>query len=129
MQSLLVPISVGELIDKITILRIKQSKASDPQKLANIEHELKELETTWDQAREPNTDIKDLTLQLAKVNQALWEIEDDIRAKEACNEFDDKFIALARSVYQQNDLRAALKKEINTKTGSTLVEEKLYQEY
>ena len=129
MQSLLVPISVGELIDKITILRIKQKKASDQQKLVNIEHELKELEATWNQTKDPNTDISDLTQKLTEVNEALWEIEDDIRAKEAASEFDAKFIELARSVYQQNDLRAALKKEINIKTGSTLVEEKLNQEY
>ena len=129
MQSLLVPISVGELIDKITILRIKQKKASDKQKLANIKHELKELESTWNQAKDPNVDISDLIQQLTEVNEALWDIEDDIRAKEAVNEFDEKFIILARSVYQQNDLRAVLKKEINIKTGSALVEEKLYQEY
>ncbi|MEM8843833.1 MAG: DUF6165 family protein [Pseudomonadota bacterium] len=129
MQSLLVPISVGELIDKITILRIKQKKASDSQKLANIELELNQLETTWNQAKDPNINIDDLIQKLIKVNEALWDIEDDIRAKEASNEFDETFIELARSVYQQNDLRADLKKQINTKTGSTLIEEKLYQNY
>ena len=129
MQALLVPISVGELIDKITILRIKQQKADDAQKLANIENELKQLENVWRQSDYSAIDISELTQQLTEVNEILWNIEDDIRAKEAANEFDEQFIRLARSVYQQNDLRAALKKEINSKTGSDLIEEKLYQKY
>ena len=129
MQALLIPISVGELIDKITILRIKQQKADDPEKLANIENELKQLESEWDQSDYSAVDISELTQKLTAVNETLWNIEDDIRAKEAAKEFDDAFIALARAVYQQNDLRAALKKEINAKTGSSLTEEKLYQKY
>jgi hypothetical protein len=129
LQALLVPISVGELIDKITILRIKQQKADDAQKLANIENELKQLENVWRQSDYSAIDISELTQQLTEVNETLWNIEDDIRAKEAANEFDEQFIRLARSVYQQNDLRAALKKEINSKTGSDLIEEKLYQKY
>jgi hypothetical protein len=129
LQALLVPISVGELIDKITILRIKQQKADDAQKLANIENELKQLENVWRQSDYSAIDISELTQQLTEVNEILWNIEDDIRAKEAANEFDEQFIRLARSVYQQNDLRAALKKEINSKTGSDLIEEKLYQKY
>jgi hypothetical protein len=129
LQALLVPISVGELIDKITILRIKQQKADDAQKLANIENELKQLENLWRQSDYSAIDISELTQQLTEVNETLWNIEDDIRAKEAANEFDEQFIRLARSVYQQNDLRAALKKEINSKTGSDLIEEKLYQKY
>ena len=129
MQSLLVPISVGELIDKITILRIKQQKADDAQKLANIENELKQLENVWRQSDYSAIDISELIQQLTEVNETLWNIEDDIRAKEAANEFDEQFIRLARSVYQKNDLRAALKKEINSKTGSDLIEEKLYQKY
>jgi hypothetical protein len=126
---LLAPISVGELIDKITILKIKQKKASDKQKLTNINRELDELETTWKTEKAPELDISDLFTQLTQVNEALWKIEDDIRAKEAANTFDQEFIELARSVYKQNDLRAALKKEINVRSGSTLVEEKLYQKY
>lgn len=129
MQDLLIPISVGELIDKITILRIKQNKAGDPNKLANIELELRQLEDVWNQSDYSSIDITELTQKLTEINEALWNIEDDIRAKEAANEFDDQFIQLARSVYQQNDIRAALKKEINAKTGSSLTEEKLYQKY
>lgn len=128
-MQLLAPISVGELIDKITILKIKQSKADNPEKLINIERELEELSQTWEQAKAPELDITDLFDQLTEVNKALWEIEDDIRAKEAAKMFDDEFIRLARSVYKQNDLRAELKKQINIRSGSTLVEEKLYQEY
>lgn len=124
-----VPISVGELIDKITILKIKQNKASDPEKLANIENELGELVATWEKEKASDINIDDLFDQLTKVNEALWDIEDDIRAKEAANKFDDEFIELARSVYKQNDLRAELKKQINLRSGSALVEEKLYQDY
>ena len=123
-MQLLAPISVGELIDKITILKIKQKKASDKQKLANINRELDELETTWGKEKAPELDISDLFEQLTQVNEALWDIEDDIRAKEAVNAFDQEFIELARSVYKQNDHRAALKKEINVRSGSILVEEK-----
>ncbi len=128
-MQLLIPISVGELIDKITILKIKQQKASDSQKLSNINRELEELEHAWNTANTSGVDISDLQNQLTQVNENLWEIEDDIRAKEAANAFDQGFIDLARSVYKQNDLRAALKKEINLLTGSALVEEKLYQDY
>ena len=128
-MQLLAPISVGELIDKITILKIKQKKASDKHKLANITRELNELEMTWEKDKTPGLDIDYLFDQLTEVNEILWGIEDDIRAKEAENLFDQAFIELARSVYKQNDHRAALKKEINLRSGSTLVEEKLYQKY
>ena len=128
-MQLLAPISVGELIDKITILKIKQKKASDSKPLDNIERELKELEQTWEKSKASDLDISDLFTQLTIVNETLWGIEDDIRAKEATNTFDEEFVELARSVYKQNDLRAELKKQINLRTGSTLVEEKLYQDY
>ena len=104
MQALLVPISVGELIDKITILRIKQQKADDAQKLANIENELKQLENVWRQSDYSAIDISELIQQLTEVNETLWNIEDDIRAKEAANVFDEQFIRLARSVYQTCEL-------------------------
>ncbi len=128
-MQLLAPLSVGELIDKITILKIKQKKATDPQQMTNITHELSELESTWEKDKAPELDISDLFEQLTQVNEALWAIEDDIRAKEAANCFDQQFIELARSVYKQNDRRAALKKELNLRSGSALVEEKLYQKY
>ena len=129
MQAPLVPTSVGELLDKISILKIKQEKITDPNKLENINRELAELEAIWSRHQDPATDLTDLCNQLKKVNAALWVIEDQIRDKEAEHCFDQTFIDLARSVYKQNDLRAALKKEINLRAGSALVEEKSYQQY
>lgn len=129
MQQPLVPTSVGELLDKISILKIKQEKIIDTEKLQNVNHELKELEATWNASKNPSIDLADLCAQLKNINMKLWNIEDDIRAKELANQFDEEFIALARSVYKQNDIRAALKKEINLRSGSTLVEEKSYQDY
>lgn len=129
MQQPLVPTSVGELLDKISILKIKQEKIADALKLKNITHELTELETIWANSRDPAVNLDDLCMRLKEVNAALWDIEDKIRDKESKGAFDQEFIDLARSVYQQNDLRAALKKEINTRSGSALVEEKSYQTY
>lgn len=129
MQQPLVPTSVGELLDKISILKIKQEKISDTEKLANINHELTELEAIWSASSDASIDLTDLCAQLKNVNTALWDIEDKIREKESADAFDQVFIELARSVYKQNDLRAALKKEINLRTGSALVEEKSYQSY
>ena len=129
MQQPLVPTSVGELIDKITILKIKQEKITDQLKLDNINRELKELERIWETSKDPTVDLADLHDQLKSINLKLWDIEDHIRAKESAAQFDQEFIELARSVYKQNDLRAAIKKQINTRSGSTLVEEKSYQEY
>lgn len=129
MQQPLVPTSVGELLDKISILKIKQEKISDTEKLANINRELTELETIWTATSDASIDLTDLCAQLKQVNSALWDIEDKIRDKESSGLFDQEFIELARSVYKQNDLRAALKKEINLRSGSELVEEKSYQSY
>jgi hypothetical protein len=124
------PVSYGELIDKITILRIKLQEIKDEAKLANVRNELELLEATWgnDEAS-TKVDIADETRRLQEVNQRLWNIEDDIRVKERAQAFDDEFIKLARSVYIENDERAAIKREINLKLGSTLVEEKSYQDY
>ena len=129
MQQPLVPISIGELIDKITILQIKQEKIQNESKLNNINRELNELLTTWLRIKGSSVDISDLHNDLKAVNEKLWDIEDRIRIKEANSQFDQEFIELARSVYVQNDSRAALKKEINIRAGSTLIEEKQYQEY
>ena len=129
MQSLLAPVSVGELIDKITILKIKQKKFNNVDKLANVEQELNALQSVWDQHRDSSIDISNQQEQLTQVNERLWDIEDQIRIKEAKSEFDQEFIDLARSVYFENDKRAALKKAINLATGSSLVEEKEYQDY
>lgn len=129
MQQPLVPTSIGELLDKITILKIKQEKITNKKKLNNVQHELKELETIWAESKNPSLDLVNLCEQLKSINAKLWDIEDQIRVKESANEFDQEFIELARSVYIQNDQRAKLKKEINLLSGSTLVEEKQYQNY
>jgi len=123
------PVSYGELIDKMTILQIKLQEIKDEAKLANVRNELELLETTWANHAASKTDIKDETGRLLAVNKRLWDIEDRIRVKEKAQEFDNDFIQLARSVYFENDERAAVKREINLKLGSTLVEEKSYKDY
>ena len=128
MKDILVPISPGELLDKITILRIKAERMHDAAKLANVRLELKLLEQTWREAC-GETDVARDERALQAVNERLWEIEDRIRDKEARRAFDQEFIELARSVYIENDQRAALKKRINLAFGSRLVEEKSYTDY
>lgn len=125
-QDILAPISLGELIDKITILQIKTQHLQGTA-LENVKKELEALETTLNNLQ-LNLDPT-LIQRLKEVNQDLWKIEDDIRDQERQNNFDATFIELARSVYQQNDRRAAIKKEINTTYGSALMEEKSYQQY
>jgi hypothetical protein len=120
-----VPISVGELIDKITILKIKKEKIANKKKLKNIKKELQFLEQVVNELQLP--DISDLETQLTEVNRVLWEVEDDIRIKEKNLEFDARFIALARNVYKTNDQRSKIKYDINLLVGSELVEEKSYE--
>jgi hypothetical protein len=129
MTDIRVPISPGELLDKITILRIKSKRMSDPQKLANVRLELRALEDTWGGSAHAKTDIEADVSALLKVNERLWVIEDDIRDKERAQAFDAEFIRLARAVYFENDERAAIKRRINVKLGSTIVEEKSYADY
>ncbi|KAG9608344.1 hypothetical protein KCV01_g4510, partial [Aureobasidium melanogenum] len=123
------PVSYGELIDKMTILQIKLQEIRDEAKLANVRNELELLEATWGNDAASKIDIADETGRLLAVNKRLWDIEDRIRLKERAQAFDDDFVKLARSVYFENDERAAIKREINLKLGSTLVEEKSYQDY
>ena len=123
------PISVGELLDKVTILEIKQEKINDSEKLKNVQHELSLLESICEQENILSDEVEKQKQALKKVNLRLWAIEDDIRIKEKNREFDDAFIQLARSVYFENDDRAAIKKQINLMTGSQLIEEKSYQDY
>ena len=129
MKDILVPISPGELLDKITILRIKSARMTDETKLRNVRVELEALEQTWREsgAAIPAVAVDEAALQ--KVNEELWDIEDRIRDKERAGEFDAVFIELARGVYVTNDERARFKKNINTALGSRLVEEKSYQPY
>ena len=126
LSSILAPVSLGELIDKITILEIKQINMTGI-KLKNIDTELKLLKNI---IQDKNLEIDiDLINNLKEVNKNLWEIEDNIRIKESNQEFDKEFIKLARSIYKENDKRASIKKEINQKYHSELVEEKSYNNY
>jgi hypothetical protein len=129
MTELMVPISPGELIDKITILEIKSQRMTDAAKLHNVRTELALLTDTWRASPFAATDIRAEWDALREVNGNLWDIEDRIRDQERDGNFGEVFIGLARAVYVTNDERAALKKAINTKLGSTLVEEKSYADY
>ena len=129
MKDILVPISPGELLDKITILRIKAARMSDPAKVANVKHELALLEKTWKESGAAAVDLGTAEDDLTRVNEKLWVIEDEIRDEERAKRFGEKFIELARSVYFTNDERAAIKKRVNLLLGSTIVEEKSYQQY
>lgn len=124
-----IPVSAGELIDKITILEIKAALITDATKQANVATELRMLQDVLHQHIPDTTAITGLWQDLRDVNKTLWVIEDDIRDKERARSFDAEFIELARRVYITNDRRAALKREINIAVGSTLIEEKSYQEY
>ena len=127
MRDILVPVSVGELIDKITILRIKQRKIGDEAKRRNVETELRALTAVCEQHRIDlaSADVR----ELERINDVLWVIEDDIRDKERAQAFDAEFVRLARAVYVENDERAAIKRRINVKLGSNIVEEKSYASY
>lgn len=129
MSQISVPIAHGELIDKITILEIKSERIGDSLKLANVRTELDLLNETWSGDPASRTDIAAERARLRSVNEALWDIEDRIRLKEKSKAFDAEFVELARSVYIRNDERAAIKRAINQKLGSMLVEEKSYQDY
>ena len=129
MSEILVPVSFGELLDKIAILQIKSERMTDPGKLANVRNELSALERTWMGHPAAGGDIARLRADLKSVNERLWVIEDDIRIKEKAQAFDAEFIELARSVYIENDQRARIKKDINLALGSAYVEEKSYEDY
>ena len=121
------PISLGELVDKITILRIKNRNITDPLKLENVQKELVLLSGVLSKAGAPDILLEFQSLE--NTNMELWDIEDQIRKKEMLEEFDSEFIELARSVYITNDKRSEIKKEINLKVGSDLIEEKSYEQY
>jgi len=129
MSEILVPVSFGELLDKIAILEIKAERMADPAKLVNVQRELSALRTTWESHPASRSDIDALRAALKAVNERLWVIEDDIRIKEKAQAFDAEFIGLARAVYFENDERARVKREINLALGSAYVEEKSYQDY
>ena len=129
MKNPLIPISWGELFDKITILQIKSEKILSPDSLKNVDKELKELRLIFDKAFAENLLALEFTEKLRQINFELWNIEDQIREKERKKAFDNEFIQLARSVYMKNDQRSVIKGKINKAFGSDLVEQKLYSGY
>ena len=129
MDIIQVPVSPGEVLDKITILEIKSERISDADKLVNVKRELELLQASWKQSVTEDDTVRRIHDELKTINEALWEIEDDIRDKERAREFDEGFIELARRVYVTNDQRANAKKELNLYLGSEIVEEKSYQDY
>jgi hypothetical protein len=129
MNEINVPVSPGELLDKITILRIKSARMRDAGKLANVRTELEALERIWSASPYAAIDVASEVSALLAVNERLWAIEDDIRDKERAQSFDGEFVRLARAVYIENDERAAIKRRLNVKLGSSLIEEKSYAEY
>ena len=129
MGTVKVDVAPGELIDKITILMIKSGRIDDPEKLANVQLELDILTATQESCIPKSPALEDLTNKLKQVNEALWQIEDDIRDCEAERDFGDTFVNLARSVYRTNDERAQLKRAINNLLGSEILEEKSYKPY
>ena len=124
-----VNVAPGELIDKITILMIKSERMDDEEKLANVRLELDILSATRDEDIAGSAELDDLTTKLKMVNEALWEIEDNIRDCEAAKDFGETFVELARSVYITNDERARFKREISVLLGSQVLEEKSYKPY
>ena len=128
-MSIKIELSVGELLDKISILQIKAERIVDPSKLENINKELDVLISLWKDSAYSNNNLESETNELKAINEELWAIEDKIRDKERNRVFDKGFIELARAVYITNDKRADIKRIINSKTGSELIEEKSYSNY
>ncbi len=128
-KPIFIEVGPGEMIDKITILVIKSERMTAPDKLKNVRHELAVLQQAKIDNIAPSGDLESLEEQLKSVNEALWEIEDDIRQCEADKDFSEKFVALARSVYIENDKRAELKKQINLLVGTSIIEEKSYTQF
>ncbi len=124
-----VEISYGEFLDKLSILEIKSERIHDPAKLENINRELVLLRDLWAADPKAAIDIQTEWAELKSINEKLWNIEDDIRDKERARCFDEEFIRLARAVYYTNDERAEVKRRLNEKLGSALVEEKSYADY
>ena len=128
-MALKVYVSAGEFLDKMTILEIKSERIKDEEKLRNVHKELDLLRKTWVESPLSRFDVSTQVEDLKRVNESLWDIEDLVRLKEATHTFDGEFVQLARSVYQVNDKRAAIKRELNRLLGSELMEEKSYPDY
>ena len=121
-----IPVSAGELLDRLSILKLKTERINDPEKLQNVRREFEELNTVAENALEMTAEVKVLYSKLCDVNAQLWDIEDDIRRCETLGDFGADFIKLARSVYLTNDKRADFKREISVLSGSLIVDEKSY---
>jgi hypothetical protein len=128
-MSMKMDVPLGEFLDRLTILEIKSERLTDPTKLANNNKHLENLRAAWQASEYGKTDISEHFAALKAINEKLWEIEDDIREKEASGSFDKEFIELARAVYINNDERARLKNEFNKLFHSEFTEEKSYTEY
>lgn len=128
-KAILIEIAPGELLDKLSILEIKQDRISDPGKLANVRVEYELLAAARARGIAPSAALDALFGRLKRVNATLWDVEDAIREEERAQRFGERFIELARAVYATNDERAAIKKEINRLLGSAIVEEKSYAAY
>ncbi len=126
-QTILTPVSIGELIDKITILEIKAERIADAAKLGNVRTELDGLWPLWLQQQATRPELATFKQQLKAINERMWDIQDQLRAKETAQDFGAEFITLARGVYGTNGERVVVKNEINRIAGSALVEEKQYQ--
>ena len=128
-QNILIPISPGELLDKITILEIKSERIDSAEKKSHVNNELALLNTVWYDSVAEDAELKLLRKELKSINESLWVIEDDIREEERNKSFGDRFIELARNVYVTNDKRADVKKRVNLHLNSEIVEEKSYKDY
>jgi hypothetical protein len=124
-----IPVSPGEVVDRLTILEIKTERMADAAQRANVRHELEQLSAVAQTAIPDSAEMRGLHAELKAINEKLWVIEDDIRECERKGDFGDAFVALARAVYRTNDERAGLKRRINEVLGSALIEEKSYAPY
>ena len=129
MTQILIPVSLGDLIDRITVLEIKAERISDESKLGHVRAELAALESCWHGSPLADIDVQSYKTELKKVNETLWEIEDYLRVKEDEASFDEQFIELARAQYRTSDRRAEIKRPLDERFGSKFVDEKSYPDY
>jgi uncharacterized coiled-coil DUF342 family protein len=127
MNTILIPVSIGELADKLTILEIKAERIDDADKRAHVKVELDGLRTLWEPLETAQHELATLKQELRAINERMWDVQDALRAKEAAQRFDDEFVTLARAVAQRNGERIAVKNTINRLAGSRFIEEKQYQ--
>ena len=127
MNTILIPVSIGELADKLTILEIKAERIDDAGKRAHVQVELDGLRTLWEPLVVAQADLSAMKQDLRAINERMWDVQDALRAKEAAQTFDDEFVTLARAVAQRNGERITAKNAINRLAGSRFIEEKQYQ--